>query len=65
MSAPYIPAGGKPALQLPTVTVTPELLPLALEIQAARVQAEVDGSLRMRLKNVRTDNREMTERKVR
>ena len=74
------------SIQLPTVTVTPELLPLALpptggseeplrgpsrpsvsavDIQAARVQAEVDGSLRMRLKNVRTDSREMTERKVR
>ena len=61
----YIPAGGKPAIKLPVRTVPPELLPLALEIQEARVKAEAEGSLRQRLKNVRTDIRPMTDRRVR
>jgi hypothetical protein len=61
----YIPAGGKPAIQLPAVVVPPELLQLALDIQAARVQAEVDGSLRARMVNIRTDVRSMEERRVR
>lgn len=60
-----IPAGGKPAIKLPTVTVPPELLPLALEIQEARVRAEAEGSLRQRLSNVRTDARSLDERRVR
>ncbi len=58
MIAPFIPAGGKRAIQLEPVTVPAELLPLALDIQEARVRAEAEGSLRMRLKNVRTDARE-------
>ena len=54
-----------PPIQLPTVTVPPELLPLALDIQEARVKAEAEGSLRMRMTNVRTDERSMEERRVR
>jgi hypothetical protein len=61
----YIPAGGKPAIKLPDVTVPPELLPLALAIQEARVRAEAEGGLRQRMVNVRTDVRSMDERKVR
>ncbi len=60
-----IPLGGRPAIELPVRTVPPELLPLALEIQEARVRAEVEGSLRQRMTNVRTDVRGMEERRVR
>ncbi len=52
-------------IKLEPVTVPPELLPLALDIQEARVRAEAEGSLRMRLVNVRTDARSMEERRVR
>lgn len=53
------------SIELPTVTIPPELLPLALEIQEARVRAEAEGSLRQRMVNVRTDVRSMEERRVR
>lgn len=65
MVKPYIPPGGKPAIELPVRTVPPELLPLALDIQAARVKAEAEGSLRQRMTNVRTDERSMADRRVR
>lgn len=55
----------KEPIQIPTVTLPPELLPLALEIQEARVRAEAEGSLRQRMTNVRTDVRPMTDRRVR
>ena len=61
----YVPKGGVAAIELPVRTVPPELLPLALEIQEARVRAEVEGSLRMRMVNVRTDARPIAERPVR
>lgn len=61
----YVPKGGVAPIQLPTVTVPPELLPLALEIQEARVRAEAEGSLRQRMVNVRTDARPLDERRVR
>lgn len=65
MGHTFIPAGGKPAIELPVRTVPPELLPLALEIQEARVKAEAEGSLRQRMVNVRTDERSMADRRVR
>jgi hypothetical protein len=52
-------------IKLEPVQVPAHLLDLAIEIQEARVRAEADGALRMRLKNVRTDCRPMDERRVR